>query len=149
MGTEASKEPSLPPSYETESPDGVVFPPPPEDTEESKEPGSNTEEHQRPSEGEDAIDPNRPTPPAKTSQPSDGLIALAAKAELCAYSHTSRHDCWAVANIKAPLYEPESRVPIDVVAVIDVSGSMGGEKLALVKRTLLFVITQRKCLFVF
>ena len=50
-------------------------------------------------------------------------LTLTAKAELCAYLHTSRHDCWAVANIKAPLYEPESRVPIDVVAVIDVSGA--------------------------
>ena len=71
-------------------------------------------------------------------------LTLTVKAELCAYSHTSRHDCWAVANIKAPLYEPESRVPIDVVAVIDVSGSMAGEKLNLVKKTLLFVIGQRK-----
>ena len=28
-------------------------------------------------------------------------LTLTVKAELCAYSHTSRHDCWAVANIKA------------------------------------------------
>ena len=75
-------------------------------------------------------------------------LTLTAKAELCAYSHTSRHDCWAVANIKAPLYEPESRVPIDVVAVIDVSGSMAGEKLNLVKKTLLFVIGQRKSILI-
>ena len=71
-------------------------------------------------------------------------LTLTMKAELCAYTHTSRHDCWVVANIKAPLFEPETRVPIDVVAVIDVSGSMAGEKLELVKKTLLFVIGQRK-----
>ena len=71
-------------------------------------------------------------------------LTLTMKAELCAYAHTSRHDCWAVVNVKAPLFESETRVPIDVVAVIDVSGSMAGAKLELVKKTLLFVIDQRK-----
>ncbi|KAL5515927.1 hypothetical protein EMCRGX_G001172 [Ephydatia muelleri] len=47
-------------------------------------------------------------------------------------------------NVKAPLFEPETRVPIDVVAVIDVSGSMAGSKLERVKKTLLFVIGQLK-----
>ena len=69
-------------------------------------------------------------------------ITLNVRTELCAYSHATRHDCWALANVKAPLYEPEARVPVDVVAVIDVSGSMAGEKLNLVKKTLLFVIGQ-------
>ncbi|KAL5515925.1 hypothetical protein EMCRGX_G001170 [Ephydatia muelleri] len=71
-------------------------------------------------------------------------LTLTMKAELCAYAHTSRHDCWAVVNVKAPLFESETRVPIDVVAVIDVSGSMAGAKLELVKKTLLFVIDQLK-----
>ncbi|KAL5516342.1 hypothetical protein EMCRGX_G001637 [Ephydatia muelleri] len=69
-------------------------------------------------------------------------LLLTMKAELCAYAHTSRHDCWAVASIKAPSFEPESKVPIDVVAVIDVSSSMAGAKIELVKQTLLFVIGQ-------
>ena len=82
-----------------------------------------------------------PSSPA-VNGPKD--LTLTAKAELKAYSHTSRHDCWAIANIKAPLYEQASRVPIDAVAVIDVSGSMAGAKIDLVRKTLLFVVTQCK-----
>ena len=57
MDTEASKEPSPPPSYETEGPEGACSNP--EDTEESKEPSpfveeitvpSNTKEYELPSE---------------------------------------------------------------------------------------------------
>eukprot|EP00731_Ephydatia_muelleri_P000926 Em0001g926a len=70
-------------------------------------------------------------------------LSLTMKAELCAYAHTSRHDCWAVVNVKAPLFKPETRVPIDVVAVIDVSRSMAKVKLKLVKQALLFFIGQR------
>ncbi|XP_003383100.1 PREDICTED: uncharacterized protein LOC100635885 [Amphimedon queenslandica] len=51
---------------------------------------------------------------------------------------------WGVCTLKAPFYEPESRAPVDIVAVIDKSGSMHGEKLDLVKETLEFVIDQLK-----
>ena len=51
---------------------------------------------------------------------------------------------WGVCTLKAPFYEPESRAPVDIVAVIDKSGSMHGEKLDLVKETLEFVIDQCK-----
>eukprot|EP00731_Ephydatia_muelleri_P001021 Em0001g1021a len=78
------------------------------------------------------------------ASPATTDLTLTMKAELCAYAHTSRHDCWAVVNVKAPFFEPETRVPIDVVAVIDVSGSMAGVKIELVKKTLLFVIGQLK-----
>lgn len=71
-------------------------------------------------------------------------LSLTAQAEFSAYTHASRHDCWAVVNISAPVYKRESRAPIDVVAVIDQSGSMRGEKIERVKKTLLFVISQRK-----
>ena len=77
------------------------------------------------------------------ASPASTDLTLTVKAELCAYAHTSRHDCWAVASINAPLFEPETRVPIDVVAVIDESDS-AGEKLELAKKALLFVIGQRK-----
>eukprot|EP00731_Ephydatia_muelleri_P001001 Em0001g1001a len=73
-------------------------------------------------------------------------LSLTAQAEFSAYAHASRHDCWAVVNIAAPVYKRESRVAIDVVAVIDQSGSMAGEKIERVKKTLLFVISQlQKC----
>ena len=59
-----------------------------------------------------------------------------------AWSSNNTQTCWAITNIKAPFYEPESRAAVDIVAVIDKSGSMGGGKLELVKKTLLFVIDQ-------
>ena len=71
-------------------------------------------------------------------------IALTAAAEFACYPPTTEQPCWAVASIKAPFYEPTSRAPVDIVAVIDKSGSMRGEKLELVKKTLNFVIEQRE-----
>jgi hypothetical protein len=44
-------------------------------------------------------------------------------------------------NIKAPFFEDENRAPIDLVAVVDVSGSMRPH-LELVKQTLYFVVNQ-------
>ena len=51
--------------------------------------------------------------------------------------------------MKASFYEPEEekRPPLDIVAVIDKSGSMEGEKLFLVKRSLEFLI--QNCMFIF
>ena len=71
-------------------------------------------------------------------------VSLTAKAEFSSYSPAVRHDCWAVVEIAAPSCKLESRAPVDIVAVIDTSGSMEGGKIDLVKYTLLFVINQRK-----
>ena len=94
---------------------------------------------------------NKLTMGADASKAAGGTkdLTLTAQAELHAYSHASRHDCWAVTNVKAPLYQRESRVPVDIVAVIDQSGSMAGEKMTRVKKTLLFVINQRKLHFAY
>jgi Mg-chelatase subunit ChlD len=35
-----------------------------------------------------------------------------------------------------------SRVPIDLVCVVDQSGSMGGQKMALLKQTLVYIVEQ-------
>ena len=71
-------------------------------------------------------------------------LSFTSLTELSAYSYACRHDCWAVTKFKAPIYQREARVPIDVIAVIDQSGSMAGEKMTRVKRTLSFVIDQCK-----
>ena len=74
-------------------------------------------------------------------------IALLATAEYACYPPESQQVCWATASLKAPFYEPSARAPVDVVAVIDKSGSMRGGKLELVKKTLLFVVDQCKGIF--
>ena len=73
---------------------------------------------------------------------SGDRITLSATPEYACYKAESEHNCWAVASFKAPFYEPTSRAPVDIVAVIDKSGSMRGTKIELVKKTLLFVIDQ-------
>ncbi|KAL7109662.1 hypothetical protein ACP275_06G188200 [Erythranthe tilingii] len=45
-------------------------------------------------------------------------------------------------GLKAPPLSNDFRAPIDLVTVLDVSGSMSGEKLSLVKRAMHFVIDQ-------
>ena len=71
----------------------------------------------------------------------DSRIKLSGCAEYQTYT-CNEQACWATASFKAPLYEPTSRPTVDIVAVIDKSGSMRGTKLDLVKKTLLFVIDQ-------
>jgi len=48
---------------------------------------------------------------------------------------------FSVLNFKAPFFEDENRAPIDLVAVVDVSGSMRND-LPLVVETLFFMVTQ-------
>ena len=64
--------------------------------------------------------------------------------EFAAYPPSTKQEAWTVCTLKAPLFEPTARAPVDIVAVIDKSGSMHGEKLDLVKETLEFVIDQCK-----
>lgn len=45
-----------------------------------------------------------------------------------------------MASIKAPYFRSEKRAPIDLVAVVDESGSMQGERIKLVKETVQFII---------
>ena len=78
---------------------------------------------------------------ATPAQATDRLT-LSAAAEFACYPPSKEQSCWAIASLRAPLYEPTSRSPVDIAAVIDKSGSMRGTKLDLVKKTLLFVIDQ-------
>ncbi len=81
------------------------------------------------------------TSPARPSAGGDRIV-ISASSEYNCYDASSEQLCWAVTNFKAPFYEPTSRAPVDIVAVIDKSGSMKGTKMELVKKTLLFVIDQ-------
>ena len=79
-----------------------------------------------------------------TPQESSERIALTATAEFTSYPPSTEQVCWAITSLKAPFYEPSARAPVDIAAVIDKSGSMAGNKLELVRKTLLFVIDQRE-----
>lgn len=70
-------------------------------------------------------------------------ISVTGSVQYAAYDHTkATADCISMITARAPLYEPQSRSAVDIVAVIDRSGSMAGVKLDLVRKTLLFVIDQ-------
>jgi len=56
-------------------------------------------------------------------------------------SSTAREFLW-MASIKAPHFKQTQRAPLDIIAVIDRSGSMSGEKINLCKETMKFVISQ-------
>jgi Mg-chelatase subunit ChlD len=81
------------------------------------------------------------------AQQDQDKIALEITPEYTSYSPGGQEKCWATATMTAPFYEPTSRSEIDLVAVIDRSGSMGGSKINLVKETLVFIIDQRKLHF--
>ena len=97
-----------------------------------------------------------PIPMAVVEKPVDDKIKLLVTPEYPEYAPTKATNCWVDINLAAPVYEEEEnvRAPVDIVAVIDRSGSMSGGKLDLVKKTLHFVVTQltpkdRLCLVVY
>eukprot|EP00794_Sanderia_malayensis_P010279 gene10279-11335_t len=72
-------------------------------------------------------------------------ITVTCQTEYPQYAYNKAEDIWTLVTLKAPCHEDETqRAPIDIVAVIDKSGSMAGQKLTLVKKTLEFFITQLK-----
>eukprot|EP00123_Amoebidium_parasiticum_P021114 comp6178_c0_seq1/m.2007 comp6178_c0_seq1/g.2007 ORF comp6178_c0_seq1/g.2007 comp6178_c0_seq1/m.2007 type:complete len:598 (-) comp6178_c0_seq1:3-1796(-) len=58
--------------------------------------------------------------------------------------HTREQDVYGLVTLRAPFFEPIQRAPLRVVLVLDVSGSMNGEKLDLVKESVMFSIDQLK-----
>lgn len=75
-------------------------------------------------------------------------IQISCTSEYQEYAFDEKHDIWGLVTLKAPCQaddeNEEKRAPIDIVAVIDKSGSMSGTKLKLVKKTLEFILTQCK-----
>lgn len=70
--------------------------------------------------------------------PEGTTVLCTVKAEKTQYPHGSRQDCWAIVSVKASRIE--KRQHVDIVAVIDSSGSMAGMKTQLVKETLIRLI---------
>jgi Mg-chelatase subunit ChlD len=74
-------------------------------------------------------------------------LQLSATTEYDQVAFVKATDLYCMASIKAPLRETEereSRAPIDIVCVIDKSGSMAGSKMNLLKETLKFLVEQLK-----
>ena len=83
-------------------------------------------------------------------------MELLATPEYFEYHPAHVTPCLVDLNLTAPTFveEDNTRAQVDLVAVIDRSGSMSGDKINLVKETLLFVLTQltakdRLCLIVY
>ena len=74
-------------------------------------------------------------------------LTLTCKSEFPEYVSTEEGTCWALLSTQAPPYVDESktRAPLQLVVVVDKSGSMEGEKLKMVRETLKFVVNQSKC----
>ena len=71
-------------------------------------------------------------------------LTLSCKAEFGEYVLSEEGTCWALVTTQAPAYveDSNSRAPLDLVAVVDKSGSMDGDKIRMVRETLKFVVNQ-------
>ncbi|CAL4924989.1 unnamed protein product [Urochloa decumbens] len=89
-------------------------------------------------------DPLDPPPPATAAvggvAPNGGLV-LKAQPEFPALGRGASWDKFAVL-VDATAPSDVARAPLDLVTVLDISGSMKGQKLQLVKRAMCFVIDQ-------
>lgn len=68
---------------------------------------------------------------------SDYTLSMHAEPQFSSYTFKNTvKDFHGMLTIEAPLYEAENRPGIDVVCVIDVSGSMHGQKISLVRKAM-------------
>ncbi|XP_047086245.1 E3 ubiquitin-protein ligase WAV3-like [Lolium rigidum] len=87
-------------------------------------------------------------PPAPAGAASNGTVVVKTHTEYSAVARNSSSDSFAVlVHLKAPgmsdagaAGDAQPRAPLDLVTVLDVSGSMHGQKLALLKQAMRFVI---------
>ena len=69
------------------------------------------------------------------------MISVSCATEYPAYEANKNVKCWGLVTLKAHYQVEESKRPaLDIVAVIDKSGSMSGQKLDLVKKSLEFLV---------
>lgn len=78
---------------------------------------------------------------AKAPPKTDVTLSLRGIPEYDTYPYAQSADKFVfMASIKAPYFRAEDRAPIDLVAVVDESGSMSGDRIKLVKETVQFII---------
>eukprot|EP01027_Heterolobosea_sp_BB2_P010243 GEZU01015061.1.p1 GENE.GEZU01015061.1~~GEZU01015061.1.p1 ORF type:complete len:112 (+),score=26.11 GEZU01015061.1:74-409(+) len=70
------------------------------------------------------------------------VITLTPTTEVPSVGYQDKKEILFMASVKGPQYETVKRAPIDVIAVVDRSGSMSGPKIQLTNDTLQFVIGQ-------
>ncbi|KAK1653072.1 hypothetical protein QYE76_070877 [Lolium multiflorum] len=96
-----------------------------------------------------ATDSREPSPAAAgASSNSNGVLVVKTHTEYSTVARDSSSENFAVlVHVKAPgiadagaANDAQPRAPLDLVTVLDVSGSMGGHKLALLKQAMRFVI---------
>ena len=80
--------------------------------------------------------PITPVPPATPA----AAVSLSSASELPALSSAEAHSTLAMISLAAPAHTPAARLPLEVVAVVDRSGSMGGPKMQTMKQTLRFLV---------
>eukprot|EP01126_Amoeba_proteus_P037233 TRINITY_DN3832_c0_g1_i5.p1 TRINITY_DN3832_c0_g1~~TRINITY_DN3832_c0_g1_i5.p1 ORF type:complete len:148 (+),score=43.43 TRINITY_DN3832_c0_g1_i5:61-504(+) len=71
---------------------------------------------------------------------NEGKVTLSVTPESSSVSADVEREMLLMVSVKAPLYQLEQRSSVDVVSVIDRSGSMDGERLRLVKEAMFFVV---------
>lgn len=69
-------------------------------------------------------------------------LSLSASAEKGALSAGEGHSTLAMISLAASAHEPKARLPLEIVAVVDRSGSMRGDKIAVMKETLSFMVSK-------
>jgi Mg-chelatase subunit ChlD len=77
-----------------------------------------------------------------SSASGDYSLSLRTRAEIPIVAANDERTVKVLASVRAPVYEAEKRAPVDLVIVVDRSGSMQGNPIALVKQTLGFIVTQ-------
>jgi len=78
-----------------------------------------------------------------SSASASTMVQLTCSAEQTALSCDTAHSPLAMVSLLAPAaVETAQRTPLEIVAVVDRSGSMGGQKMNIMKETLEFLVTK-------
>lgn len=90
--------------------------------------------------------PTRAAPAAGAAPAADATrIRVRLEQDGTAFAARAQTDADVLLTLSAPAYEPDEaaeRPAVDLMLVVDTSGSMGGAKLDLVRRTIEFVVSQ-------